>query len=98
MTFYHRNPLCVDSRCFQTCAHRGPKGELCYFEVEQKLCDILNLTWIPSLDLDNLLSIVRDRLAQLPSEDDYNAQIKLAQRNLPIHPATLTAEEDEIPK
>lgn len=62
MTF--KNNLCLDSRCngSEGCVHRGPRGQFCYFFVEQELCSLLGLTWEPKLELNALLCMVRDRL------------------------------------
>lgn len=97
----YRNTLCVDNRCNSPagCAHRGKQGQYCDFSVEQSLCNVLKLHWHPGLELDSLLAMIQDKIAALPSPDDYAAQVKLAtaRTQLPIHPATLTAsEEDQI--
>ncbi len=94
----YRNTLCVDNRCNSPagCAHRGKLGQFCDFTVEQKLCEVLKLHWHPGLELDTLLTLIQDKLAALPSEDDYAGQVKLAMKKpLPTHPATLTVEEED---
>jgi|SRR5581483_2730178 len=87
----YRNTLCVDNRCNTPagCAHRGKLGQFCDFTVEQKLCELLEIAWTPQYELDSLLSMVKDKLAMLPAEDDYAAQVKLATRfaatkNVPV--------------
>lgn len=90
----YRNVLCVDNRCNSPsgCFHRGPQGQHCWFYAEQKLCEILNISWYPQLELDGLLSKIQDKLALLPSEEDYAAQIELAKKQ--PQPA-LQIEEEE---
>ena len=58
------NPLCVAGECHAGfgCAHRGPKGEMCHFEVEKKLCSFLDKPWRQELTIDSLLEDVGQRL------------------------------------
>ena len=93
-----RNVLCTDTRCEKGCYHLGPQGQQCWYQTEQELCRILKLHWHQGLELNTLLTMIQDKLAGLPAEDDYDAQVKLATRFAAIHPAKLTAEpEDKDP-
>ena len=99
-----RNVLCTDPNCHKGCWHLGPQGQQCFYNTEQKLCELLGIPWRQDLDLDHLLSMIRDKLASLPGPEDYAGQIKLAEANVgqllrssgrPIHPASLTAIEED---
>lgn len=96
----YRNTLCRDARCNgpNGCYHRGKANSYCDFSTEEKLCEILGLVWHPGLEIDMLIATVRNKLAMLPGPEDWDSQVRIAKRNLPPHPATLTApQEDKDP-
>lgn len=88
-----KNTLCTDSRCDLGCWHLGPQGQQCWFTAEKKLCNALGLIWHQGFELDHLITLVQDKLAQLPGPEDYAGQIKLATQR--THPAILTAEPED---
>lgn len=57
------NPLCTQPECRTAfgCAHRGPQGQMCHFEVEKRLCDFLDLEWSQDTKLDALIELMRTR-------------------------------------
>ena len=95
-----RNVLCTDPNCHKGCWHLGPQGQQCFYNTEQKLAEMLGIPWRQDLDLDYLLSMIRDKLHALPGPEDYDGQMKLAKQKqrattLPVHPASLTAIEED---
>ena len=57
-----RNTLCVDAACEKGCAHLGPQGRHCFFEVEKHLCSALGIPWHQGLRLEDLCRQVAQRL------------------------------------
>ena len=69
-----KNALCIDNRCNGPggCYHRGKANVHCDFSTEQKLCKMLNLVWEPKWELDTLLSMLQDKLAEIPTQIPLN--------------------------
>ncbi len=75
----YRNTLCTDPDCKQDCAHRGPTGQYCYFEVEKKLCQLLGKTWLPAITVEECIADLERLL-----ERDSNLTSRLAERMQPL--------------
>lgn len=86
-----KNSLCTDSACNPDCAHRGPRGQYCHFDVEKELCDILGFPWEPKLELEDLLRRVRTRL-EAAEGTSVNLVEKIAERMAPQPPALKAVE------
>lgn len=65
-----KNSLCVDPECAQAnrCCHMGPHGQLCYFNREKTLCELLGLDWKPDFTFEALVDQLRLRLSARNAE------------------------------
>lgn len=77
-----KNTLCTDPLCNPDCAHRGPRGQYCHFDVEKELCEILGTPWEPRLAADDLLRQVRTRLYESEGTSEHLVG-KIAERMKP---------------
>jgi len=68
-----KNSLCIDPECTsaQRCCHMGPQGQLCYFNREKTLCELLGLDWKPDFTFDHLIDQLRHRLSARNVELDH---------------------------
>ena len=89
------NSLCTLPECARrrSCAHLGPVGEHCFFEVEKELCEMLNLQWKPEITLKNLLNEVRFRLGDKPLPDEIPAQFQPLNSIVPAEELKLKVHE-----
>lgn len=83
-----RNSLCVDPECTQDCAHRGPRGQYCFFDHEKALCALLGIDWRPAFTFEELCDRLSHRIqAADPAPEALVSQI--AERMQPQRPPAM---------
>lgn len=89
------NSLCTLPECAKrrSCAHLGPVGEHCFFEVEKELCELLNIQWKPDINIRNLLNEVRFRLSDKSLPDEIPAQFQPLNSIVPAEELKLKVSE-----
>ena len=68
------NPLCTSEECKTSfgCAHRGPHGQMCWFDHEKALAELVGVEWEQRLTFAQLLTMVQGKLDALPNPVEHS--------------------------